>query len=313
MVNRNKFTEDDFKQRIDKINLGWKYKIIEFNGYKQLCIIQCQNCKAIIKLKKAEDIFRKVNPCNCKKIFKDYHDKIHFLSKQFNFTILFEGIATQKIKIQCNNCKHIMERSLMSILKTPWHCDNCKNYNEGRIIYTKEDVQKKLDIQFNNEYILLEYNGITKKALLKHKICNKIFSIRQLSDLFNGRNRGCPTCYQFKSAGEQTILLYLEKHNIKYIPQKTFAPLNKSKYRFDFYLPDLNLAIEYQGEQHYRENSCFKDNLKTIQRRDEIKRNYCKENNIILKEIKYTELKNINHILDSMFNDYRKSENGLVE
>ena len=34
MINKNKFTEDDFKQRTNKINLGWKYKIIEFNGYK---------------------------------------------------------------------------------------------------------------------------------------------------------------------------------------------------------------------------------------------------------------------------------------
>lgn len=306
MINKNKFTIEEFEQRIEKINFGWEYNILEFNGYKQPCKIECKNCGEILNLKKASDLFRKVNPCKCKKIFKDYHDKITFLSKQFDFTILFDGKATQKVKIHCNQCGCIMQRSVISILNTPWHCDNCNNYNKGKIVYSKEDVQEELNKNFNNEYTLLDYQGMTKKALLRHNNCGKIFSMRELNDLFSGRNRGCPICYRFKSKGEQAIMFYLEKNNINYIPQKTFSPLNKSKYRFDFYLPDFNIAIEYQGEQHYRENSCFKDKLETIQKRDEIKRQYCKENKIYLKEIKYTELKNINHILDSMFNDYRK-------
>lgn len=309
MINKNKFTLEEFKNRINRINSGWEYNIIEFNGYKQPCKIECKNCRQILIFKKACDLFRKVNPCNCKKIFKDYHEKLQFLSKQFNFTILFDGKATQKVKVKCNNCGCVMERSHISILNTPWHCDNCQNYNKGKIVYDKEDVKEELNKKFNFEYDLLEYYGMTKKALLKHNVCGKIFTIRELEDLFQGRNRGCPICYQFKSAGEQAIMFYLEQNKINYIPQKTFSPLNKSKYRFDFYLPDFNLAIEYQGEQHYRQNSCFKDSLETIQKRDEIKRKYCRENNIALKEIKYTELKNINYILDSMFNDYRKSEN----
>lgn len=305
MINKNKFMIEDFTNRINMIDIGWKYEIIEFNGYKQPCKIKCLNCNTILTFKKASDLFRKINPCKCKRLFNDYHDKVEFLSKQFNFAILSKVKSTQKIEIKCNSCDCTMKRSLVSILNTPWHCDKC---NKGKIVYDKDDIQNELNIRFNCEYDLLEYSGVTKKALLRHKNCGKIFTIRELSDLFNGRNRGCPICYQFKSVGEQTIMLYLEKNNINYIPQKTFTPLNKSKYRFDFYLPDFNIAIEYQGEQHFRQNSCFKDNLETIQKRDKVKRQYCKDNNIMLKEIKYTELKNINHILDSMFNDYRKSE-----
>ena len=306
MINKNKFTIEDFIQRIDKINYGWNYEIVSFDGYKQPCQIKCLNCGIIIKLKKASDLFKKVNPCKCKKIFKDYHDKMKFLSRQYNFDILFDGKATEKVKVKCNKCGCVMERNHISILNTPWHCDNCNNYNSGKIVYIKEDVQKKLNKQFNNEYELLEYTGVTKKALLRHKNCGKIFTIRELKDLFNGRNRGCPVCYQFKSAGERKIMLYLERNNIKYIPQKTFSPLNKRTYRFDFYLPELNLAIEYQGEQHYKENTLFKDSLEVVKKRDKIKKDYCENNGITLKEIPYTELKNIDYILDSMFNDYRK-------
>ena len=97
---------------------------------------------------------------------------------------------------------------------------------------------------------------------------------------------------------------FLEYNKINYIPQKTFAPLNKSKYRFDFFIPEINLAIEYQGEQHFKDNGFFRDELNVIQKRDSVKREYCKNNNIELLEISYKDYKNIAQILSSKFNDY---------
>lgn len=305
MNKTSKFTTEQIEERIQKIFPSWQYSILEFNGYKSKMIIKCNQCGKEIMLKKAEDLFRKVNPCKCSKIFKNYSEKINFLSNEFNFTILKEGNGKNKYIIKCNSCNTIMNRALVSILNTPWHCDKCNNFGKGRLVYSKEDIQDKLNKEFNFEYELLEYSGNTNKALLRHS-CGKIFTIRCLNDLFKKKNRGCPICYQFKSVGEQAIERYLEEHNIDFIPQKTFSPLNKSKYRFDFFIPKYNLAIEYQGEQHYKNNTCFKDTLENIQKRDEIKREYCLNNGIHLKEIKYTELKNIVHILDSMFNDYLK-------
>lgn len=305
MQNLNKFTETEMRNRLDVIFPKWNYSIIEFMGYKNLMKIKCNKCGHTYEFKKAEEIFNKVNPCPCTKIFKDFHNKIHYLGIQYGFTVLEDAPATKKQKIQCNKCSSIMLRHYKSILKTPWHCDICDNYGKGRIVYKKEEVQKELDTRFNGQYELLEYSGMTKDALLKHKNCGFIFKIRELEDLFQGRNRGCPKCYQFKSAGEQAIRDFLEYNQIEYIPQKTFAPLNKSKYRFDFYIPKYNLAIEYQGEQHYRDNNFFRDNLSTIQKRDKIKKQYCLDNGIELFEIKYTDLKHIQEILKSKFNDYR--------
>lgn len=309
MQNLSKFTEKEFKDRIDISYPNWDYEILEFTGYKNKISIKCNFCNEIINLKKADDLFNRVNFCKCRKIFKDFHEKIRYLGKQYDFLVLKEVPATQKQIIQCKKCGSQMERSSKSILKTPWHCDKCNNYAKGRIIYAKEDVQNELNLKFNNQYELLEYTGLTKSALLKHINCGMIFKIRELGDLFDGRNRGCPKCYKFQSRGEQEILSFLEQNQITYIPQKTFSPLNKSKYRFDFYIPEYNLAIEYQGEQHYRDNGFFKDDLKTIQKRDSIKKQYCLDNGIELLEIKYTELKHIQKILTSKFNDYRKLKN----
>lgn len=58
---------------------------------------------------------------------------------------------------------------------------------------------------------------------------------------------------------------------------------------FDFYLPELNICIEYDGEQHFKENRHFggKEYLEKTKYHDQIKNEYCKNNNIKLIRIKY--------------------------
>lgn len=106
-------------------------------------------------------------------------------------------------------------------------------------------------------------------------------------------NHGCPSCSI--SSGERKIKRYLDEKGIEYIQQKSFPDLfYKDKFhplKFDFYLPSYNLCIEYQGEQHFRPLDYFggEESFKKGIERDNIKRNYCKENNIRLIEIRYNE------------------------
>ena len=59
--------------------------------------------------------------------------------------------------------------------------------------------------------------------------------------------------------------------------------------RFDIYFPKYNIAVEYNGEQHYIPIEHFGGEIGLIKtkERDELKRKKCKENNCILFEIKY--------------------------
>ena len=68
---------------------------------------------------------------------------------------------------------------------------------------------------------------------------------------------------------------------------------------FDFYLFKYNILIEYQGEQHYKPRKKFggEEGFKNTVIRDNIKKQYCKNNNIKLIEIPYTEIKSIGDIL----------------
>lgn len=102
------------------------------------------------------------------------------------------------------------------------------------------------------------------------------------------RGFGCPKCNQSK--GEKSIHQWLNNHNIIYISQKTFKDCRDIKpLPFDFYLSDYNMAIEYDGEQHYRPVEYFggQKSFERTQRHDKIKDEYCKNNNIKLLRIPY--------------------------
>ena len=69
---------------------------------------------------------------------------------------------------------------------------------------------------------------------------------------------------------------------------------------FDFYIPDLNITIEYDGRQHYEIIDYFGglDGFIDTKIRDTIKTIYCKENNIKLIRIPYWDFDKIEKILE---------------
>ena len=54
----------------------------------------------------------------------------------------------------------------------------------------------------------------------------------------------------------------------------------------DFYIPELKLGFEYQGQQHYSDQIIF-GNIETRQLKDNEKRNLCQKAQIYLIEIPY--------------------------
>ena len=92
-----------------------------------------------------------------------------------------------------------------------------------------------------------------------------------------------------------------------FLPQKTFEGCrDKKQLSYDFYLPDYNILIEYQGEQHYRPVELFGGDKKfDIQKRhDRYKREFAKSKGIVLVEIsyKYGDYDSIKAFLDARIN-----------
>jgi hypothetical protein len=136
------------------------------------------------------------------------------------------------------------------------------------------------------------------KIKIKCNTCNSIFEQKPGDHIFGN---GCPIC-KFSKGENKCIKILKTIENIKdIIPQfkikncKNIFPLP-----FDFKVTLNNnkyFLIEYQGRQHYDKNSWFSENLKDIQMRDKIKYDYCKNNNINLLLIKYTDFNNIENII----------------
>ena len=68
---------------------------------------------------------------------------------------------------------------------------------------------------------------------------------------------------------------------------------------FDFYLPNFNLCIEYDGLQHFKSVKYWGgiEGFKKLKKHDKIKNKFCKSNNIKLLRIKYTKFNKIEEIL----------------
>jgi hypothetical protein len=101
---------------------------------------------------------------------------------------------------------------------------------------------------------------------------------------------GCPICKSSK--GEIEIQKFLTTNDIKFIKEHKFdGCFDVKKLPFDFYLPELNICIEYDGIQHFNPNHFFGgfSYHTKLKRHDEIKTLYCINNKINIIRIRYNE------------------------
>ena len=202
-------------------------------------------------------------------------DKLDKWLLENNIHILkYNGYKSKSI-IKCNN-EHIFSSTI----------DNLKNYGcpictentrlekeRERFIMNSKAVWCDRLIEF--DYNTLIYNGKGKLFTMK----SDVGIIAQLPD--NHLNGFLPR----KSTGETIIESILNKYSIFYEREKTFdGCVNKKKLRFDFYIPEKNTCIEYNGIQHYQKVDRFggEEKFNYQKYNDFIKNNFCKENNINL-------------------------------
>lgn len=138
--------------------------------------------------------------------------------------------------------------------------------------------------------------------------CGNITSV-QASHLVAGNVHSCG-CSSM-SLGALTIREYLDEHGIHYIPEHHFNDLRSDKGSFlwfDFYLPEHNMCIEYDGRQHFEPIDFFggMETFKRTQLNDALKNKYCRENNIKLLRISYlTTYREIPSLLDENIQESR--------
>lgn len=184
------------------------------------------------------------------------------------------------------------------------------------------------DIRINKKYYIYNVNiwaknngieaictGFSKKEFTRQGLefkcsCGNKFET-SISSFQNGKIR-CDNCAKSISRYENEFKKFLEDKNIKFIYQYS---LNQCRdilpLPFDFYIVKDNFLVEIDGEGHYSpcnfnqiSNKKAQDTFMITKKHDEIKNNFCKDNNIPLLRIPYYAFKDESY--KKYFLDFRR-------
>lgn len=226
-------------------------------------------------------------------LFKIRSSELH--NNKYDYSLIKEIKGnSEKVNIICK--KHgIFSQRVSNHMNLKDGCPKCVGVGKWNTELLIEEF-KKIHLD-NFDYSLVIFINIDEKINI---ICKEhgIFKQNIHKHL---KGQGCRLCIS-SSKGEDFVKLHLEEMEVKYIRQHSFDTCKFiNKLSFDFYLPDLNTCIEFDGEQHFKAVSVFggEKGYQLNVKRDTCKNNWCFENNIKLIRVKYNEINKIKEILNS--------------
>lgn len=169
----------------------------------------------------------------------------------------------------------------------------------ARFCKSQEEFEEEIALLTNGEFeVVGTYKGRASKVSLRHRTCGNVWEANP-SDFISKRSR-CPQCRESK--GERAISKWLDENEFSYKKQiKLEGCRNKRRLPFDFGIfsgDNLVLLIEYDGVQHF-DNRCFGGSgYEALRKNDQIKDAFCRKHDIPLLRIPYTELANVDQILN---------------
>lgn len=202
--------------------------------------------------------------------------------------------ARTKLKLQCPK-GHIFEMTLDNFKNKNTRCTECRKENMNKRFRKSYEEVKEYVESIGYELLSKEYVNAHEKLEVK---CPKGHKYEvQYANLQRGRR--CPYCKVSK--GEQKIIDWLNKNDVKFIYDKPYfndllSPIG-NPLKPDFIIEDKRVWIEYDGAFHYKK-MYDDDNYEILIIHDRIKDEYAKENNWKLIRIPYWEFDNIEEILE---------------
>jgi len=293
-----KLTTDDFiKKSISIHGDKYDYNKVIYNGYMNKVEIICEEHGLFKQTPNAHIGLSQGCPkCSNRynyttKEFIKNAKEIH--GNKYDYNLVKYKNNFTKIKIICKKHKHIFEQKPNNHIIQKQGCPKCNGtVKRTNDVFIKDSIKVHGD---RYDYSLVDYiNNNTKVKIL----CKEHGEFSQSAKCHINRSQGCPKCR--KSKCEETILKTLKDNNIKYITQKKFDGCkDKNTLPFDFYLPEYNMCIEYDGIQHFEPIEYWGGlkNFEYIQKHDKIKNKYCKKHNIKLIRIEYNRKLNSKKIL----------------
>lgn len=285
LYNSNKFMNKLFKK------FGNEYKILtEYSGMDSKIKVKHTICDNEYETTPTNVLYGKsCHFCNPTNVIKNQmqweKDVRNLVGNDYTFMEEYKGQSIA-IKVKHNICGNVYKVKPKNFIKGS-RCLKCRLLN---VTKTNDEWLKEVYDMVGDEYTFLE-SYMTAKDKIKacHNKCGYVWYITP-HDFLKGVR--CPICMSItKSHGEAETMKWLDSNGYEYMYQKTFADCRKEKpLPFDFYIPSAKMAIEYDGEQHFKPIDYFGGDKEFTKRinYDKIKNQYCDDNDIFLVRIPYT-------------------------
>lgn len=232
---------------------------------------------------------------------ENYYTRLQEKCKELGYDLISKPEEiyrnTSKIRYVCP--KHGEQSMRVSNLLNGRKCPEC-NIEQHRLDYQlpQEEILKRVN----------EYGGVilNPEEYINNRTANLKFICPNCGDVFESclqhylqhGGKLCPNCSKCISVGESKIKQFLEENNISYVQEKWFDDLRDIRpLRFDFYLEDMNVIIEFDGVQHFKNRGFFKHSVEQIEVHDKMKNEYCEKKGINMIRIPYTKINSIEKIL----------------
>jgi hypothetical protein len=223
------------------------------------------------------------------KLTKSDMDKF---AKARNLRFLSPAYITTGTKYRwgCRVCDYEWETTHNNISSRGRGCPKCgqKRSNEAKMKTLEEAKAEVKEVGF--QLVTQEYSGFNKVHDFKCTVCNT--PKRTSFNMLLSQRAICSNCFKTTSYGEFVTKFFVEKLFKKKFEKARPEFLKVGSKGFalelDIYNPELKLAFEVQGLQHYRMSEYFHGDSKGFQQRlkyDRDKKRLCKKHNITLIDV----------------------------
>lgn len=224
----------------------------------------------------------------CKLLSKEYKNartKLEFLCKCGDkFYSTFDNFKKNKFHV-CRKCSNSLE-----------YKGKVERKSDNEIFRKNKEYVIDMVEQCGFKYITRYTKKETRSTIIEFEC--PIHGIQKVYWTNFSKRKRCPKCNKYNKQDSLLTLKvgkFLKENNINYLREYKFDECKvKRKLPFDFYLPKINVCIEVQGKQHYKESyfggwskEVAIQKLKETKYHDFIKREFCRKNKIKLIEIPY--------------------------
>lgn len=300
--------EEFIKRCLEKHNYKYSYEKTNYKNSNSKVIITCPIHGDFEQLAASHQRGRGCSSCTKSHPQKKKDAEVFILelkaihNNKYDYSITEYKDCKSKIKIICP-IHGIFEQKAGDHLKGNG-CKKCgiERRAQGRRCNKEDFVRKSKEI-FGELYEypdnMIYINSSTKVNI----ICKKHGEFWKTPNNHLSKRQGCPICEESK--GELEISRILRDLGVYFEKQKRFKECrNIYTLPFDFYMPDYNICVEFQGEQHFRPVERFGGEraFKFLKERDKIKFDYCNKQNTP-KLIYIRNIKNVESVLKEIVNE----------